>query len=171
MTSKTTNRTGFNSLYQEHHEWLVRWIAKRTSNADNAQDLAQDTFIKLLNKPMLYDDMRSPRAWLTKVAGNLMTDQLRRQVLERNYQSMLESMPESDYFSPEEQLELLNLLEQIDKLLTGLKAKEKKAFLMVRLDGMSYKDVANELKVSLSSVEKYIAKATLQCYQLVYFDS
>ena len=42
---------------------------------------------------------------------------------------------------------------------------------MVRLDGMSYKDVANELKVSLSSVEKYIAKATLQCYQLVYFDS
>ena len=120
---------------------------------------------------MLYDDMRSPRAWLTKVAGNLMTDQLRRQVLERNYQSMLESMPEADYFSPEEQLELLNLLEQIDKLLTGLKAKEKKAFLMVRLDGMSYKDVASELKVSLSSVEKYIAKATLQCYQLVYFDS
>ena len=112
-------------MYQEHHEWLVRWIAKRTSNADNAQDLAQDTFIKLLNKPMLYDDMRSPRAWLTKVAGNLMTDQLRRQVLERNYQSMLESMPEADYFSPEEQLELLNLLEQIDKLLTGLKAKEK----------------------------------------------
>lgn len=170
MTSTTANSVGFNALYQEHHEWLVRWIARRTYNKDNAQDLAQDTFMRLLNKPALYNEIQSPRAWLTKVAGNLVTDNIRRKVLEENYLLFLESMPEAAYFSPEEQLQLLSLLEQIDKLLSGLRAIEKTAFLMVRLDGLSYKEVAKQLKVSLSSIEKYMAKAMLECYTLTYCD-
>jgi len=78
LTRNTANSAGFNTLYQEHHEWLVRWIARRTysTDTDSAQDLAQDTFIRLLNKTSLYSEIRSPRAWLTKVAGNLVTDDI-----------------------------------------------------------------------------------------------
>lgn len=170
MTSQTANSVGFNRLYQEHHEWLVRWIARRTYNRDNAQDIAQDTFIRLLNKPAVYNEIRSPRAWLTKVAGNLVTDDIRRKILEENYVAYLESMPETAYFSPEEQFQLLKLLEQIDSLLSSLRSIEKKAFLMVRLDGLSYKEVASQLGVSLSSIEKYIAKAMFECYTLTYSD-
>lgn len=170
MTSQTANSVGFNTLYQEHHEWLVRWIARRTYNRDNAQDIAQDTFIRLLNKPAVYHEIRSPRAWLTKVAGNLVTDDIRRKILEENYVGYLESMPETAYFSPEEQFQLLKLLEQIDSLLSSLRSIEKKAFLMVRLDGLSYKEVASQLGVSLSSIEKYIAKAMFECYTLTYSD-
>ncbi|MDN3380582.1 MULTISPECIES: sigma-70 family RNA polymerase sigma factor [unclassified Pseudoalteromonas] len=170
MTSQTANSVGFNRLYQEHHEWLVRWIARRTYNRDNAQDIAQDTFIRLLNKPAVYHEIRSPRAWLTKVAGNLVTDDIRRKILEENYVAYLESMPETAYFSPEEQFQLLKLLEQIDSLLSSLRSIEKKAFLMVRLDGLSYKEVASQLGVSLSSIEKYIAKAMFECYTLTYSD-
>lgn len=170
MTSQTANSVGFNTLYQEHHEWLVRWIARRTYNRDNAQDIAQDTFIRLLNKPAVYHEIRSPRAWLTKVAGNLVTDDIRRKILEENYVAYLESMPETAYFSPEEQFQLLKLLEQIDSLLSSLRSIEKKAFLMVRLDGLSYKEVASQLGVSLSSIEKYIAKAMFECYTLTYSD-
>lgn len=170
MTSQTANSVGFNRLYQEHHEWLVRWIARRTYNRDNAQDIAQDTFIRLLNKPAVYNEIRSPRAWLTKVAGNLVTDDIRRKILEENYVAYLESMPETAYFSPEEQFQLLKLLEQIDQLLSSLRSIEKKAFLMVRLDGLSYKEVASQLGVSLSSIEKYIAKAMFECYTLTYSD-
>ncbi|MFY8325216.1 sigma-70 family RNA polymerase sigma factor [Pseudoalteromonas sp. ZZD1] len=170
MTSQTANSVGFNTLYQEHHEWLVRWIARRTYNRDNAQDIAQDTFIRLLSKPAVYHEIRSPRAWLTKVAGNLVTDDIRRKILEENYVAYLESMPETAYFSPEEQFQLLKLLEQIDSLLSSLRSIEKKAFLMVRLDGLSYKEVASQLGVSLSSIEKYIAKAMFECYTLTYSD-
>lgn len=79
-------------------------------------------------------------------------------------------MPETAYFSPEEQFQLLRLLEQIDRLLSGLRPIEKTAFLMVRLDGLSYKEVAKQLDVSLSSIEKYIAKAMFECYTLTYSD-
>lgn len=168
MTCRNTDQTGIDTIYQQHHQWLVKWISRRTVGLDNAQDLAQDTFIRLLERNSLPDGIRSPKAWLAKIAGNLMVDQARRQILERNYVAMLMNLPEAEQPAPEQQLQMLALLEQIDKILNGLRSVEKQAFLMVRLDGMSYKGVASQLNVSVSSVEKYIAKAMLNCYCVMY---
>lgn len=168
MSCDPSTQAGFNQLYQEHHEWLVRWIARRTSAGDHAQDLAQDTFLRLLNRPVMPQQLSSPRAWLAKIAANLAVDQARRQILERNYLAALANAPEAEHPSPEEQWQLLGLLEQIDQLLNGLRPIEKTAFLMARLDGLSYREVAEQLNVSLSSVEKYIAKAMLRCYTATY---
>lgn len=168
MATGNSSTIGINQLYQEHHEWLVRWIARRTQGVENAQDLAHDTFMRLLDRPTLPDGIRSPRAWLAKVAGNLVIDQARRQVLENNYLAMLESLPDAEHPSPEQQMELLGILEQIDRLLDGLRPVEKTAFLMARLDGLAYREIAEELGVSLSSVEKYIAKAMLKCYTATF---
>lgn len=168
--SDNPTQLAFKQLYQEHHEWLVRWIASRTSGGDSAQDLAHDTFIRLLDRSVMPSSLRSPRAWLVKVAGNLAIDRARRQILERNYLALLQEVPEAEHPSPEDQLEILGLLEQIDQLLDGLRPIEKTAFLMARLDGLSYRQVASELDISLSSVEKYIAKAMLKCYTATYGD-
>jgi len=168
--SDAPDQPAFKQIYQEHHEWLVRWIASRTSSGDSAQDLAHDTFIRLLDRPVLPVIIKSPRAWLAKVAGNLAVDRARRQVLERNYLALLQNAPEAEHPSPEDQWELLQLLDDIDRLLSGLRPVEKKAFLMARLDGLTYREVSLQLGVSLSSVEKYITKAMLCCYSATYGD-
>lgn len=151
-------------LYQEHHAWLVRWLARRTQGMDNAQDLAQDTFMRILARPRVLDSLSNPRAWLVKVANNLVIDQARRRLLEKQYLELLAELPEPELPSVEEQLQLLQLLDRIDQLLEGLRPLEKTAFLMSRLDGLTYKEIAAELNISLSSVEKYMAKAMLACY-------
>ncbi len=168
LASKFDANAGLNKLYQEHHQWLVRWIARRSPNWDCAQDLAQDTFIRLLNRPQVIETIQSPRSWLAKIANNLLVDQARRQLLEKNYLAMLATLPEAEQPSCEEQWLVFSLLAQIDKLLDGLRSIEKQAFLMARLEGISYRNIATELEVSLSSVEKYIAKAMLQCYKASY---
>ncbi|WP_133490670.1 MULTISPECIES: sigma-70 family RNA polymerase sigma factor [Alcanivorax] len=168
MDGDTSEQAGFSKLYQEHHAWLVRWLLKRTRGADNAQDLAHDTFMRLLDRPMLPNGIRNARAWLAKTAGNLAVDQARRQILERNYLALLTALPEQEQPSPEDQWELLQLLERIDTLLDGLRPIEKKTFLMSRLDGLPYRKIAEQLGISLSSVEKYMAKAMLKCYIAAY---
>ena len=45
------------------------------------------------------------------------------------------------------------------------------ALLLCKLDGLSYRDIAERLNVSLSSVEKYVAAALLACYQALYDDA
>ena len=168
MTGNISTNVGFNELYQEHHQWLVLWLRRRTKNSDSAWDLAHDTFIRLLDRPTTPASIKNPRGWLVKTAGNLAIDQARREILEKNYLALLETLPEAQHPSPEEQWQLLGLLKQIDHLLNGLRPIEKSAFLMVRLDGLSYRQVAVQLNVSLSSVEKYIAKAMLSCYTATY---
>ena len=50
-------------------------------------------------------------------------------------------------------------------MLDGLKPKVRQVFLMSRLDGLTYLAIAEQLAISLSSVEKYMAKAMLHCYK------
>lgn len=54
-------------LYQSNHAWLYGWLRRRLGCADNAADLAQDTFARILASRRVLD-AREPRAYLTTVA-------------------------------------------------------------------------------------------------------
>ena len=68
--------------------------------------------------------------------------------------------------SPETQAILLETIREIDAMLHGLGDKVRRAFLMSQLEGASYADIAAQLGVTVSSVKKYMARATEHC--LVY---
>lgn len=77
-------------------------------------------------------------------------------------------MPEEVQPSPEQKWQVLNALEAIQAVLEGLRPVEMSAFLLIRIEGLSYREAAEFLGVSLSSVEKYVVKATLICYRASY---
>ena len=152
------------TLYIDHHAWLLDWLRKRLRHGDNAADLAQDTFVHILGKPERLQELRQPRAWLSTVAHGLLVDRVRRQRVERAYLQAIAHLPKAGVPSPESQLILLETLVRIDALLDGLRPKVRMAFLMSRLEGLSYKEIAERLAISLSSVEKYMATAIRHCY-------
>lgn len=152
------------ALYQDHHAWLCGWLRRKLANQADAADLAQDTFVRLLGKPLhQVQALREPRAWLTTAAHGLVVDHVRRQALERAYSETLALAPPTLHPSPEDRLLLLETLVRIDTLLDGLAPKARTAFLLSRLEGMPYADIAQRLGVCLSSVEKYMANALRHC--------
>lgn len=152
------------TLYIDHHAWLLGWLRKRLRHGDNAADLAHDTFVHILGKPDRLQELRQPRAWLSTVAHGLLVDRVRRQRVERAYLEAIAHLPQAEVPSPESQLMLLQALDRVDALLDGLRPKVRLAFLLSRLEGLSYKDIAIRLDVSLASVEKYMASAIRHCY-------
>jgi RNA polymerase sigma factor (sigma-70 family) len=152
------------ALYIDHHAWLLGWLRKRLHHGDSAADLAQDTFVHILGKPERLQELRQPRAWLSTVAHGLLVDRVRRQRVERAYLEAIAHLPEAEVPSPESQLILLETLARVDVLLDGLRPKVRMAFLLSRLEGLSYKEIAVRLAVSLGSVEKYMASAIRHCY-------
>lgn len=151
------------TLYVDHHRWLVRWLCQRLGGLDDASDLAQDTFVRVLGRPLDISGLRKPRAWLATIAHGLMVDHLRRRDLERAYCSALADVPEPEAPSVEVRVMLLDILARIDAMLDGLGPKVRSAFLLSRLMGLTYPEIAARLEVSLSSVEKYMAKAYRHC--------
>ena len=70
--------------------------------------------------------------------------------------------------SPETRELLLELLERIACLLDGLKPKVRTAFLLAQCEGLSHKQIAEQMGISLRSVERHVADALYHCYLLRY---
>jgi RNA polymerase sigma factor (sigma-70 family) len=164
VSASELSRTDFLSfLYMSHHGWLLGWLRNKLGCPHHAADLAQDTFVRVMLKPEP-DTIRESRAYLATIAHGLVVDHVRRRELERAYLEAIAHLPEPEVPSPEIRLLLLETLARIDALLDGLAPKARTAFLLSRLEGLSYAEIAERLGVSLSSVEKYMAAAVRHCY-------
>lgn len=157
------------TLYSDHHGWLQAWLRRRLGCLDDAADLAQDTFARLLARPVQAleaDVLREPRAYLTTVAHGLLVDFWRRGALERAYLDDLAHQSEALQPSPEERLAAVQMLQAVDALLQGLTPKTRAAWLMSRLDGLTHAEIATQLQVSVPRVRQYLAGAMRHAYQL-----
>lgn len=151
------------ALYLEHHPWLLGWLRRKLGCPHSAADLSHDTFVRVLGQPQALAQVREPRAWLTTIARGLAVDQARRQALERAYLEALAHLPESSYPSAEDQAVLIDCLTRIDAMLDGLHPKARTVLLLSRLDGLGYVEIARQMCVSLSTVEKHMATALRHC--------
>jgi len=152
--------------YSEHSSWLTQWLKRRMGCAVQASDLTQDTFERLLKaeaNQSLPSSFNEPRHYLVTVAKRVMIDYFRRKDIEKAYLEALAHQPELDFISEEQRFEILETLQALDKMLDGLGHNVKQAFIMSQLQGLPYLVIAEELKVSVSSVTKYMAKATEHC--------
>ncbi|KQQ50746.1 sigma-70 family RNA polymerase sigma factor [Pseudomonas syringae] len=150
-------------LYQAHHSWLTTWLRRRLGCPDNAADLAQDTFVKVLmarDTPQLIE----PRAFLTTIAKRVLSNHYRRQDLERAWYQALAELPESVAPSEEERAIIFETLVELDRLLDGLPLPVKRAFVLSQVDGLSHGEIAAQLGISIATVKRHLNKAALRCY-------
>ncbi len=158
------------NLYASHHGWLRNWLRKRLGNTFDAADLAQDTFTRIIEarrKPGAQElTLLEPRAYLTTVARHVLCNHHRRQSLERAWLEALAQLPEPTAPSVEQRLIILETLHQIDAMLDGLPAKARSAFLMAQLDGMTYQQIADTMRITDRTVRRYMAQAFEQCLLL-----
>ena len=126
-------------------------------------DLAQDTFIQVLTTRQL-EAIREPRAFLTTIAKRVLANHYRRHQIEQAYLDQIRLIPESEVPSPETRAILLETLMELDRRLDALPAAVRKVFLLARLDGLGYAEIAEQLSLSLTTVKRHMARAVLQCY-------
>lgn len=152
------------SLYSDHYPWLKGWLHRRLGSADHACDLAQDTFVRLLNSDRVPASIDEPRAYLTTVAQRLVSNHWRREKLERAYLEALAHAPYDVARSPEDRAILLETLFELDCLLDGLPRMVRQAFLLSQLDGHTHAQVADALGISIPTVKRYVVKALQRCF-------
>lgn len=115
-------------LYQKHYPELVRYACAACKNQAEAEDVAQEVFLRALQNGDLFEDLgpSQKRAWLFRSLKNLMCDRYRRTALENAY---LESRPEEDaYLEPglqeAENAMLLAALSSEDRMLFHMRYEE-----------------------------------------------
>lgn len=151
------------NLYITHHGWLHGWLYRRVGCREIAADLAQDTFLRLLSKPRSLNNTGSARGYLRTVAGRLCIDMWRRKSVEQAWLEVLASRPEPIDISPEERAMVVETFCELDDMLHSLPEKVAAAFILSRIDGFTYQQIAAHLEVSERTVKTYMARAMLEC--------
>lgn len=154
-------------LYSHHHGWLVGLLRRKLGNIDNADDLAQDTFARILTARDTAS-IREPRAYLTTVATRLMAQYFRRLALERAYLDALAALPEETAPSPETRMLVVEALTAVSRVLDGLSPRVRDIFLLSQLDGLSYAEIGTQFGMSVNAVQKSMIRAFQHCYAAVY---
>jgi len=152
-------------LFEAHYDELLRFLVRRTGDADRAAELAQDVWLKLAAGGEGGAAIDNPRAYLYRVAANLAVDRERseaRRSQRRADEAAARGLPDP-LACPERRRLARERLVLLDEALAGLPDNARRALLMSRVEGRTFADIAATLGVSESMVAKYIARALRTC--------
>lgn len=142
---------------------LARHLARRFGRSSDIDDILQDTYLKLQKIPAdaVID---TPRSYLYRLADNLAKDRMRSATARERYISGA-VMPDvtEDRPSPEHETDYRQRLLILQNAVRDLPERQRQVFLMHKFDGLSYGDIALELRISKSAVEKLMMKALAHC--------
>ncbi|GAA3576853.1 MULTISPECIES: sigma-70 family RNA polymerase sigma factor [Marinobacter] len=162
-------RRDINALYTGHHDWLQRWLSRQTGCSEMAADLAQETFLRVIHKQQKDQcfSISYPRRYLRMAANSLMIDLFRRRAVEQAYQEALAQRADTCTLPLEEREIILETLQRLDRLLGQLPGPVRQAFLLSRLEGLTYAEIGDQLKVSERTVKRYMQQAFVLCLDLM----
>lgn len=151
------------NFYLLHFEELSRFLSRRVATTDTADDLTQEVFTRLAERGEQIEDIRHPRGYLYRSAKNLVIERWRlsgEQVAGRFEEEALASDTEG---SPETILQQRQTLALMMTAIEELPPRCREVFLLHRFDGLSYPQIAEQLDISVSAVEKQMMRAMKAC--------
>jgi RNA polymerase sigma factor (sigma-70 family) len=145
-------RDGINRLYRRYSAWLDRRLRVHVG-PDDAADVVQETYIRAA--PYAVSDIRHPKAFLLRIALNLVRDDSRRNARRRQNQNQ-HQQPEAEAAAQFNQILLTQIVRSMPQLYRDV-------FVLSRFDGMTYPEIAKELEISVKTVEWRMARALDYC--------
>lgn len=143
-------------------------IYRMIRDREQAEDLAQETFVRVFNNIDRYDPRYKFSSWIFKIATNLTIDWIRRKELDtvsidgsRNavtaeqIEATSITIASTDE-TPEELLEAKELGEEIEGAISKLRPEYKAAILLRHVEGREYQEIAEILSLPLGTVKTYI---------------
>lgn len=126
--ASTSQAPSIDNLYRDHQDWLRAWLRRRLDCSETAEDLAHDTFLRLLAAKRSQGLAENPRALLTHIARGLVVDHWRRQSVERAYLEALAQRPIDEAPSAEAQALIIESLVRIDEMLSSMPPRIREIF-------------------------------------------
>jgi RNA polymerase sigma-70 factor (ECF subfamily) len=149
-------REEFKNIYDNHFDGVRNYIYYRAGDKELATDVAQETFLKLWEKVDGFD-ASNIKALLYKIAGDILITNLRKYKVVNNYKARIISEELGE--SPSDILHYKELSKNYENALESLPEKQRTVFLLSRMDGLKYHEIADNIGISIKAVEKRMKNA------------
>lgn len=150
-------------LAARYYDRLMRFLRRRSRSAEDAADLAQDTFARLSAADI--SQIREPASFLFTTALNLLRDRARS--AEARHATLAVPADEVQLVCPAPQAECVldgeQRMRSLEAALRELSPKCRAVFVLFHFDELPQREIARRLRISVSMVEKYVRQAMSHC--------
>ena len=132
-----------------------------------AEDVMQDTLIKVWRGFGKYNERKKFASWLFSVAHNTAVDALRKADTRRIFQNKPEMEIRDDFSSPDKQMESSELGAAIDNAVRRLPEKQRQVFLLRQHSGLTFREISEQLDEPLNTVLGQMHQAVLKLKKIL----
>ncbi len=143
----------FESVYLKYHKKLFGFALRHLHNEALAEDLVHDAFVKLWHKGYLNCDDKQLQSYLFTIVKNIIVNHYRRRCTEARCLEELSRRPQESLSTS------YGMLETIMKAIEKLPPRRKQIFKMSKLQGLTYREIAERLNISSNTVEVQMVEA------------
>lgn len=162
---KKGDEQAFEQLIERHQRAVVGTVAKMLGNASDAEDIAQQVFIRLWKSAPRYKPKAKFTTFLFTIARNLVFNESRRR--SRKSECSIEAReddfhlqtPDNDTATPDAEMLQRELQQEVDKAIASLPEKQRLAVILRRYENMPYEEIGSVLKLSVSAVKSQLFRA------------
>ncbi|MCK4892523.1 MAG: sigma-70 family RNA polymerase sigma factor [Calditrichia bacterium] len=150
------NKAAFEVLYDRYSKRLLYYFYRMLNgDQDKSQDFLQDLFLKIIEKPELFDESKKFSTWIYTVASNQCKNEYRRLKVRRQFnqgEEIVETIPETAQ-GPEERLDSRMFLSALEKELSKLEPEQRLVFILRFQENLPVKEIAEVTGLKAGTVK------------------
>jgi RNA polymerase sigma-70 factor (ECF subfamily) len=152
------NKSTFEQFFKEQYSALCRFAFSFLKDADDAEEVVQNCFVKLWNDKDKLHINTSKKAYIYASVRNACLNQIKHINIKENYKQHNQSILDEGT-NMDGEIEANELQEKIDIAIDHMPSQRQKIFKMSRFEGLKYKEIAEQLDISVKTVENHMGSA------------
>ena len=155
MIGNDLNSDSFESLFKSHFGDLVGFVCSYVNDEEVAKDIVHDVFLVVLKNQKKLDTSYSLKSYLFTLSKNYALNYLKHlRVVAMNEREVVEALQNADEELDDYEQRMARLNEKLDEL----PEKQREVLIKCFVEGRTYKDVADEMGISVNSVKTHISR-------------
>ena len=158
----------FEKIFKESYSKIKTFSIQLLKSEEEAEDIAQEVFVRLWNMPELWIDSEEWRAYTFTMTRNMIYDVVRHKLVETKYQSEFDALSIQYTDDINEHLYAREIQLLVNLTLSRMPEKRRRIFLLSRQKGFSNKEIAEIMSISVRTVEHHLYLALSELKKVVH---
>ena len=153
---QANNMFAFDELYKRYHKRLFHFANYILKTKEDSENIVHEVFLKLWENRHKIEKIKP---YLFSIAYNSAISLIRKRISEQKFIDHLKSLPERWEEPVNINLEYDELHDQAKKIISTLPSRQREVYLLSREEGLTYKEIADKMNISVNTVENHMVKA------------
>lgn len=156
---KAGNMFAFDVLYKKYSKRLFKFGYSILKSQEETENLIQDVFLNLWENRHKVEKDSSIKSYVFTITYNSAISIIRKKARESEFVEYLKSLREINEEPVNVELEYNELTNKLDEIIKSLPQRQKEVYLLHRVEGLKYSEIAERLHISVNTIENHMSRA------------